>query len=634
MTDQNIAGAASLGADINKVKSDISQETKVGVASDKLPELTLEMDDKELITLTSNWKGAWDKSPKKSEWLRKCEENEKYWEGKQADMPKNAGERPLVDNLIFESLETYLPQMTRRNPEPLVTLDAREPDEPVNVRYVDKVKKRLADLADKTRIRLKLKKAGRHWAIYLLGVAKYGYDLDNQIPSVRIVRGKRLILDPDAVVDEDGYTGERIGEFRKLTAGKIKAIIGDDITDEITKQIDELTQADNDKPQDATEIRFIEWWTPKYFCWRLGDKIILKKQNPHWNYDTDATEAKVDDYGNENPGIEERKGINHFMVPKMPYSFLTVFNLGDQPMDNTSLIGQNLAIQDSINKRNKQIDDNVDDMNGGIVISLGRAGLSAPQAKNVAMTLRKKGSVAIPDGLPREAIDRYPAPALPADVFTNLYDMRDRLRDLFGVKGSSQAGLEGEKTVRGKLVSRMLDTDRVGGGVSEYLEQFADEIYNWFVQLLYVYDDDFQFVAGAEPPRLVISVKEGSLLPKDSMTLANQAIDLAIAGKMSLLDLFKKLEYPNPEELAANVWLEQNAPQLLYPDNPLVQQAMGMQQEAAAAEAEAQATEGQKKHERSLETEAMKGVARSMPPVEKIAPQSEPATEELIAKGL
>ena len=34
-----------------------------------------------------------------------------------------------------------------------------------------------------------------------------------------------------------------------------------------------------------------------------------------------------------------------------------------------------------------------------------------------------------------------------------------------------------------------------------------DDIYNWLVQLLYVYDTGFQFVEGAEPPRLSISVK-------------------------------------------------------------------------------------------------------------------------------
>jgi hypothetical protein len=155
-------------------------------------------------------------------------------------------------------------------------------------------------------------------------------------------------------------------------------------------------------------------------------------------------------------------------------------------------------------------------------------------------------------------------------------------------------------------MARGLDTDRIGGGVSEYLEQFADDIYNWFVQLLYVYDAGFQFVQGAVPPKICVSVKEGSLLPKDSTSIANQALELAGMNKISNLDLYKRLEFPNPEELAANVWLEVNAPQLLFKDNPLVQEALAMQQAAAQAEMDRKAQDDQMKHEQDIQKETMK----------------------------
>ena len=67
-------------------------------------------------------------------------------------------------------------------------------------------------------------------------------------------------------------------------------------------------------------------------------------------------------------------------------------------------------------------------------------------------------------------------------------------------------------------------TDRIGGGLSEYLEQMADGIYNWFVQLLYVYDERYNRGDKTEKPEVRVSVKEGSLLPKDSTTIANQAM--------------------------------------------------------------------------------------------------------------
>jgi len=105
---------------------------------------------------------------------------------------------------------------------------------------------------------------------------------------------------------------------------------------------------------------------------------------------------------------------------------------------------------------------------------------------------------------------------------------------------------------------------------------------------LYVYDTGFQFVEGAPVPKMVVSVKAGSLLPKDSIAIANQALDLARLGRISNIDLFKRLEYPNPEDMAANIWLEQNAPQIVFKDNQEVQEAMALQQAQPALGGEPQ----------------------------------------------
>lgn len=606
-------GFATLGSDINKQKIDPQSETKEGVVSDKLPELELTTNDEELIKLSTNWERIWKASPKKEDWDKQGEENENYWLGKQFDIPRANKDRAMVDNLIFESAETYLPQVTRRNPEPLVMLDSTEipkggEPNPEHLLYVEKVKDRLSDLADVNKLRLKLKKAARHWMIYLIGIVKFGWDLDRDIPTMRIIRPKKIILDPDATIDEDGYTGDRIGEYRKLPASRILDIIGNDEKSKAVKKINELVEKD----EKGTDIQFIEWWTPELFFWKLGDTILIKKKNPHWNYD--KTETSTDEFGKETENDVPTLGINHLPIPEMPYKFLTVFNLGDQPMDKTSLIGQNLSNQDLINKRNRQIDKNADRMNGGLVVSLERSGLTQPQAKGVSEALRKGGVVVIPKGAPRDAIDDYAPTALPNDIFNQLADTRARLRDIFGTTGTTPSSIQKEKTLGGKILTRGLDTDRIGGGVSEYLEQLSDDIYNWILQLLYVYDSGFQFIGDARPPKLIISVKEGSLLPKDSLAIANQAIELASINRMSNIDLYKRLEYPNPDEIAANTWLEQNAPHLLYKDNPLVQEAIAQQQQAQAqATADEQGKE-QQKHAQEMEKEKLKSDGRKTLP--------------------
>ena len=570
----DVLGYLGLGADINKMEKD-SLENSEGVVSEKLPELELKMEDEDLIKLTRKWEKDWKDSPKKTKWENQIKENEEYWLGKQFGGPSEQNMRPMVDNLIFEALETFLPRATRRNPEPSVDLHSSElvkgqiTEE--NAKYLEKVKDRLSDLSDDNSMRLKLKTIARHWSIFQLGVGKIGWDIDRDIPIIRSVRPKKLILDPDAINDEDGYSGVRIGEYRTLTASVILSILGENANQGAKQAIKDLVKDDM-----ATEVRFIEWWTPDYMCWTLGSHVLLKKRNPHWNYDKEESEEVVDIYGNSSESMKNILGNNHFAVPKMPYVFLTMFNLGDQPMDKTGLIQQNLANQDLINKRNKQIDRNADNMNNGVVISLERSGLSESQAKNVNKALRKGGAVVIPSGSPQDAVFFPKPPSLPNDVYSQVLDTRSRLADIFGTSGSTPAGVKGEKTVRGKIQIQSLDTDRIGGGITEYLEHFSSQVYNWFLQLLYVYDEDFQFVQGVKPPRVVVSVKEGSLLPKDSLSIANQALELASMGKISNLDLYKRLDYPNPEEMAANVFLEQNAPHILYKDNELVQEALGM----------------------------------------------------------
>jgi len=570
----------SLGQRVNKRGGKSNGETDQGVVSDKLPELKLEMNNEDISKLTTAWLKKWDESEVKNNWIKKTEENEKYWLGNHFNRPEIDTTRAIMDNAIFEALETYLPRITRRNPEPMVQL-AEEIENQEGYtekeKYSKQLQKKLGELSDELKIRLKLKKAGRHWAIYLLGVAKMGWDLDRDIPTLKITRAKKLILDPDSTVDEDGYTGKYIGEYRKMEVGQLKNLLKNIGGEEgYEKTIDDMVKKD----EMGTDIQFIEWWTQEYMCWTLGKEVLLKKKNPHWNYDTEKQgESVVDDYGNEISGeMQQVKGFNHLPVPAIPYIFLSIFNLGKQPVDDTSLIGQNLANQDRINKRGKQIDKAADSMNGGIVVSLSRSGLSKDQAKGVTKVLRDGGTVAIPDGSPDDAIKRMISPGLPADVYNDLLDTRRRLSDIFGTTGSTASGISNEKTVRGKYTIQNLDTDRIGGGVSEYLEQFADDVYNWMVQLLYVYDDEYSQIPNK--PKITISVKEGSLLPKDSTTVANQAIELSAAGKMSVVDLYKRLDYPNPEELAANVWLEANAPELLYVKDERVMQAIQARQEA------------------------------------------------------
>lgn len=558
MSIDRFLGFLTLGKDINKVKPK-ELETTDGIVSQLTPELTLNTSDDELIKLKKDWTRNWEGHSTKLR--RRQDEAENYWKGKHphdfiqfhtVDNHYGTGSEGhnLNDNLIFEALETFLPQATRKSPEPIVTAD----NTPEGQALSGNVRKMLIYLADILNFRLKIKSVVRNWALYFSGVAKIGWDFENEEISLTVLRPQKFILDPNATITEKGvYTGEYIGEFRKDTAAVL--------VERFPAKADFIKKFVQGKM--GTLVQYIEWWADNghIIFWTLRDEVLDKKLNPHWNYPEERT--VTDAFGEES--TESFTQDNHFKNPQFPYTFLSVFNLGLHPHDETSLIEQNIANQDLITKRYRQIDRNVDDMNGGWAISGELSGLTKEQSSSAIEAFRQGQGVWIPQGSVQNAVERMVGSGLPADVFNQLTDARNELRGIFGIAGSTPQGTAQEQTVRGKIIVAQQDQSRIGGGVAEYVEQFSDRVYNWFVQMMYVYYDEEHIASiigrdGAQETvtlrnvdlnkELVISVKEGSMIPKDPLTQANQAIDLFAAGAIDPLELHTRLDDPNPQETA------------------------------------------------------------------------------------
>lgn len=564
-----LTGYYSLDRDVNKVKETNAQE---GPISMLLPELTLSMDDKELIALKNDWIKNWE--PYSKEILRKQGDNEDYWLGSHFS-PNQQGVRALVDNLIFEALETFLPIATRPKAEPIV--EANNSQEGRSV--ADKVRKMIIYLADEMSYNLKMKQVARYWALYLLGIMKVGWSIEENDIVCKPLRPQKVILDPKGTIEEGEYTGYYIGEYLSDMASDLvirfpnkKAFIEEKVQSKM-----------------GTKVQYIQWWTNEYVFWTLEDEVLNKIKNPHWNYQTTQL-APPDEFGNESQAPVTVEGKNHFKSPKMPYVFLSVFNLGNQPHDNTNLIQQNLSLQDLINKRLEQIDKNADSANGGLIVS-GDA-FTQKQAESASKALRKGGTIWVPTGNVNDSVKRDSGAPMPSFVYESLVDYRNELRNIFGIRGSTPQGTLGEQTVRGKLITKGQDSDRIGGGISTYLEQFSDKVFNWFVQLMYVYYDEnhVAIVVGKEKAReyitlnnseltekLLVSVKEGSMIPTDPLTKRNEAIDLWSAKGIDPITFFDRLEFPDPKESAKQLFLWLSDPIQLFPELALQQQQQQMQ---------------------------------------------------------
>ena len=558
----SVRGAMGLFSGVNKSKKPLEED---GADFAQLPEFESSMSDEEISKLTSRWTSEYQTYAKDIEQQQK--DNVNYWIGKQNSEIQTAGvKKPLVDNLLFEAIETFLPIATRGNPQAIVTSDASQEASQV----AKKVEKGLVYQADRQHLRMKLKGVTRNWVLYLVGAVKIVWDTEEDDMDTKVILPTRLILDPHAEIEVGGvYKGDYLGERKKRTARKLIKMFPK--KEKIIK-----SKVDGNL---GTKVAYIEWWTPENLFFTIDKDVIGKFKNPHFNYEKPAAIDPMT--GMEQPGQEVH---NHFKQPQIPYLFLTIFNLGKRPHDETNLIQQNIGLQDQVNRRYQQIDRNVESQNNGVVLS-GKH-FTKEQAAEAATQLSRGNPLWVPEGDIGDSYKRDVAPSLSGDVFRNLEDTRDEIRNIFGTSGSTPEGTESQKSVRGKILINQLDSSRIGGGVTEYIEALANSIYNWYVQMMYVYYTDehkFSLMGKKETEDVSIStqellyplhvtVKEGSLIPKDPLTKRNEAMDLWSAGAIAPIPFYSALDYPNPYESAKELvtWqmIQKGAlpPQIMFPD--------------------------------------------------------------------
>lgn len=586
-----IAGVRALFAGTNKGPQGQGKEHQQGPVSDLLPELQLEMDDTELLQLAKDWSQSWDKVRKELEW--KQTEVEKYWLGTQgtaADLSTDATRKPTADNNIFEALETFLPKATQKNPEPLVAGDGTDLGNDV----ADITAKMLNHVADLPTIRLKmtLREAARHNQLYFLGAVKTGWSQTDTDLTADVIRPQRLILDPDATIKHGIYDGKFIGIYCDSTAT--------DLVTRFPEQKEAISTIVDGKM--GTSIRYVEWWSageePAVF-WTVEKVVLGKMRNPHFNYAQQTTQT--DEFGNETP--QTVGGRNYFKRPEIPVTFLVTNTLGKRPFDVTNGLFQCLSMQDVVSKRWKQVDRNADNANNSIVASLDY--FEENQAAQAAQAMRNGDVMLQPKGKAGEGIMRLAGDPLPSFVYENLQDARQRILQVYGVSGSLPSGLQQDRTVRGKLMTKSADDDRIGGGFGEHLELFAARIYEQLLQLMYVYYDEPKIasVVGKAKAQewfalssdvlqmvsLTVSVAEGSMIPKSAMARRQEAIDLWEANGIDPISLFTALDFPSPRDSARALFLWQNQPQALFPETinqmtPLAQPGQGPPQGTAPPE--------------------------------------------------
>jgi hypothetical protein len=535
--------ALSLGDPFNETK--LSEGGQGGV-EEMEPLLSLKMDDDELLALAKQWQEDYQRYYNEDVKTRQ-EDNKKYYLGDQYG--SGTGEYSNTDNIIFESSETLLPIICRENPEALVKSFGGADQQ----RFADLTAKVIEEVVDRQALKLKIKQGTRQWMIYLLGALKLAWNLVEDEMEITTVKPKNIILDPHGTFDGGRFLGKYIGEEKVETAEKLIV--------RFPSKKAEIKEAVDGKM--GTSCTYLEWWTDEYVFWTFKKLVLDKRDNPHWDYGSEK--EGMDEFGQ--PRMTQIEPKNHFKSPRMPFSFIYVYNLGEKPHDDTSLIEQSKSLQDNVNKRIRQIDKNADEANNSWVFN---NQFSQEEAARALRAMRKGGGIIAPTANIHEAIQRMTAPQLPGFVFDDMIDKREEIRNIFGVRGSSASGLMKEKTVQGKIEIRDTDFDR-SAVIVEQLEQTIDYLFNYMVQMVYIYysQEELTNVLGSEQAieytqlkpssgRLLVSVKEGSMIPQSPLIKANQAVDLATAGLLDPETLFERLDYPNPAESAQKLMAYKN----------------------------------------------------------------------------
>lgn len=550
----NISGVQDLiEAGTNKVNTD--SQSSEGVSGDYEDVLELPMEDSELLELKRDWEiigTTYDAEIKPRQ-----NKNKLYYAGKQRGSENQTG-TVVSSNLLFEAEETFIPQALSKNPEPVVWSDNTDEGKSAS----NDIKTMLQYHADTLCLRKNLAVGVRKWSIYLTAVWKHGWDKETGDITIDVRKPQNFLFDKDGYIDVYAcYKGKFLGERVESSAA--------DLIDEFPEHKEYIFIKCNGKL--GTPVVRTEWWTDK-FCFTTFEDIVLDKhKNEYFNY---PLAEKTDEEGNITQTATP--GMNHFAVPKMPYTFLSVFSLQERPHDITNLIEQNIPNQDRINDRDDQISKNLASANNAVALS----GLSFNQetAGQARDTFYEEGFLLVPDGN-MDAVKRIPASPLPNGIMEAQAEDKMTLRSIFGTQGLTSQPQNEDTTARGMILNQSHDSSRIGGGIGDALEQVADNIFNWWLQLYYVFYDEehygsimgngraVEFVSLIKSNmnrHFVVSVSPNSMQPKDEITEQNLAIELANTGWLDPINLFKKLNYPDPMETAKMVTMFKINPQLYF----------------------------------------------------------------------
>ncbi|MDI6808408.1 MAG: hypothetical protein QME66_05435 [Candidatus Eisenbacteria bacterium] len=518
-------------------------DIRVDGTLDRRDDVALDIEDDELVRRIDG--RIAEAKTQHDDLARAQEDNERYWLGKQLDLTKlYEYQTKAVDNRIFLSVETMVPIITSRTPEPTILCDdaiiRRELALTLQGHY--EVQQRMQQV---------LQMVIRHQLLYRVGFVKVRWDDDRNDIVTEWVRPQRLLWDPRATsVDDADYIIELMEDTIGVLIEKYPGAKG--------KLLKRLEMKESDRAL-SSRVQYVECWMDDMVVWKFGNVILDKRANPYYLI-----------------GEDEKYNLTPaFRKPRKPYIAFRTWNIGRGIADDVTPVDVARSLQDLVNKRKRQISDNASD--NGVLIGSGD-GITKEALESYTGAPNER--LWIPQGDPARAVTRLPSPALAAYVYQDLLHSISEIDNVMGTHSTTRGERGAQETATGRTILRDQDVGRQDLVVRN-MEQSVEELYAWWIQLMQVgYTEprriatrgevsvpityDRRKVARAMP--IQVMVKQGSTLPIDRASQRQEALELAQYGLIDPLTLYERLDFPNVQEAARRlIAFKTNPAALLQP---------------------------------------------------------------------
>lgn len=464
---------------------------------------------------------------------------------------------PYKDNRLFVAIETLVPLVLESPAEPVVS---EADDSPASKELAYNVQRFLTTKTEECNIKTSLEGVARHVLMgKRIGIMKYYWD--NSVGQLQedgtrfgdfkfdVIRPERVVFESHSMDPEDVPL---IAEGKESTVEEL-GIMFPEKKDELWKAVGVQRGTQRQLNQ---RIGYREVWfnffdkktkqKTEAVSWKYNNVILGKIKNPNWNYD----ETETDTFGRIH-------SLNFYNRPRKPYILFNYLNLNKYIMDDTSLIEQAAVQQDILNKRGRQIVENADQANAGLIFNS-----EMVNNDDVANLTGDPGEKIMATGNVNEAAARLPMNVLPDYVIQDKVDARNEIDNIF----ATHAPVRGEKsnapTLGQEIMSQRSDIGRVKV-LASALEKGTTKVYEAMLQMAKVFYTDemavkytsksgatefIPFSSKTIQDGITLRVKAGSQLPVDKITKHNEAIQTATMTDP--LTLAEGLDMPDATEAA------------------------------------------------------------------------------------